>query len=342
MQAKTKRVLSGIGALVVAVALITGGTFAYTSREQKSNILTGRAKYQARLVETFDPDSKWEKDVEVEKKVTIKNLGGTDQFPGTDWGDIYVAVQILEYMDITPIVYEYYEEGPWYFRRPVRFMVDTNGDFVRYPVSDDSETRPDFSDWSWWANTWANVTDNAELITEFVETRNWVKIRDAFDEQEYWYLPTVANDPNGQYGAYVVTGITENLLRRQVVTGRWRVPYSSVSEYAAYRLSYSVHSGEWCDNDCHEYAELLFGEDVISIYGWDGNPVEAWIYDYNNGMAYWGVPLAPGEETSTFLEAILPRWEADGAIFYDVFVHMWAYSVNEVPEWFLEPSLIQN
>jgi len=203
-------------------------------------------------------------------------------------------------------------------------------------VSDDSETRPDFSDWSWWANTWANVTDNAALISEFVETRTWVKVQGAFDEQEYWYLPTVAGDPNGQYGAYVLTGITEDESERMVVTGRNRVPYGS--EYLRYLLNYSVHNGpgNYCENDCHEFAELVYGENVILEYHWDGKPINKWILNVETGMAYWGEPLAPGAETAPLLEAILPLWEADDAIFYDVFVHMWAYSVNDLPEQWAE------
>ncbi|MCL2300512.1 MAG: hypothetical protein FWC27_10260, partial [Firmicutes bacterium] len=132
MDTKTKRMLSGVGAAVVALALLLGGTYAYTVFEHKSNPFRNDPNYQGRLVEDYE-EKEWEKDVKIKKEISVKNVGGTGQFQGSNWGDIFVRVKLKEHMDITPIDYIYYpgDDADKY----TRFMVDKDGSFVRFPAA---------------------------------------------------------------------------------------------------------------------------------------------------------------------------------------------------------------
>ena len=196
MTTSTKRILCAAGAAVVALALAIGGTFAYTAYEHKSNPMRNNPNYQGRLVEDFDPDPDWEVDHAIKKEVSVKNMGGTDQYPGANWGDIYVRVKLKEHMDLTPIQYIYYPASDPAFN--TRFMVDKDGDFVRFEVG--AGTAPDMAAIRGDA-IWSNVITDPAKRAAFIaglQASDFIKLKGYYDDQEYWYLVTKENDPNGQ------------------------------------------------------------------------------------------------------------------------------------------------
>jgi len=339
MSTKTRRTLSGIGAAVLVLALAVGGTFAYTTREQRSNIVQGRARFQARLVEEFDPNTPWVRDVPINKPVTVRNMGGVEpEFPGSHWGDIFVALQIREHMDLTNINYIYFT-GTTTGTEPIRFMVTRSedgtggGHFVRLPVGTDVSTVEGLRA----AFDWSQVIDNethreAFLATLPARASSWQRIHSYFDDAEYLYLPTIAGDPNGQYGSFVVVGVQANDAR--VITGN-----SVRGQYD----TYLNHYFDQCTNATREYAELVLGNDVMWFDDWDGeqNVWVLYITAEHGPIAIWSSPLAPGAETSMLLREILPLRDADEAIHYDVFVYMWAYSRDEIPAYWPELGFVQ-
>ena len=347
MQAKTKRILSAAATLVVVAAMAVGGTFAYRNREEhKANTVQGKAKYQAKLVEEFDRDPKWEVGgPDINKKVSVKNMGGeAPHFPGTGWGDIYVGVQILEYMDLTTVNYTYYGDP-----NPVRFMVDTKGQFVSFPAPSDTageNPTPEQFDAIKASAGWKSadvIADSAKCGAFFdsLTANDFVRVKGLYDTQDYWYLKTKAGDPNGQYGAYVVTGIAPGATTPITGTQRVSADGQAISTYQTYLDNYAPHLWDNCAEACHEYAQLILGNDVMTLSAWNAlspaakETTKVWILDAN-GWAYWSQALPPytgtaDNETAKLLEAIRPIKEAEDDIYYDVYVHMEAYSKSEIP-----------
>ena len=358
MQSKAKRILYAVGALLVAAALAVGGTFAYQNlTEQKSNTLEGMAQYQARLVEDYAKNPEWKKDAPIKKDVRVRNMGGVaPEFPGSNWGDIYVGLQLLEYMDITPFEYTYITGADTSSETgldPIRFMVDTSGNFVRLPgntdINDKTALRAAIVQ-ATLANKVigtgaANSAKREAFINALVE-REWLKTSGYYDKDtlgndvEYYYLPTIEGDPNGQYGAYIVKDAKEVTADRELIAGKKRLTADGQKEqpYAEYEKSYDPLI--WKDDArVREYIEVVLGTegtDWMYLSDWnDSMTVKMWLLDDSptgNGWAYWSAPLTPGETTKPLVNSLRPLKDAEDKIYYDLYVHMAAYSLGEMPE----------
>ncbi|MDR2753648.1 MAG: hypothetical protein LBB50_05015, partial [Oscillospiraceae bacterium] len=372
MKPKIKRILSGVGAITVAAALAVGGTFAYFSREHKANTVQGLARYQARLVEEYEKEPEWIKDTPIKKEVSVRNMGGVaPQFPGDNWGDIYVALQLLEYMDITPVEYRYYPEGD---AESTRFMVDIQGNFVRFPsagtettisnalLNDIKGTGANASDWD---SLWTDVIGDAakrEAYRKTLVASDFVRISGLYDvdadgnDVYYWYLKTKKGDPNGQYGAYVVTSVVPDVSARKVITGTEHSPRladtvdgQDTATYEDYSRYYAPHNWTACDNTSDSYMSAdAFGAQKADsaapgnwmwLSDWDGTTGVFWLIDDTpgrEGWCYWAEPLAPTKSTTKLIESITPKIVPEELMFYDLYVHMEAYSKFDpnMPSWF--------
>ena len=370
MKASTKRALSGVGAIVLVLALAIGGTFAYRNREHKANTVQGLASYQARLVEEYQKNPEWIKDRPIQKDVSVRNMGGVaPQFPGDNWGDIYVALQLLEYMDVTPVNYTYYPGGN---AEPTRFMVDTQGDFVRFPVTGASATIPNAllndirgtgTGAANWDSLWANVIGDTAKCADYRKTLtsgDFVRVSGLYDvdadgnDVYYWYLKTKAGDPNGQYGAYVVTNVAPDTTERKVITGKEHDPRladtvngQGTATHQEYLDNYAPHNWTACDNASDSYISVdVFGAQKANsgapgnwmwLSDWDGTTGKFWLIDdtpTREGWAYWAEPLKPTESTSRLIQSLTPKVIPEDLMFYDLYVHMEAYSLSEQPDWF--------
>ena len=87
-----------------------------------------------------------------------------------------------------------------------------------------------------------------------------------------------------------------------------------------------------------DYIEWVFGENVILLSNWDGNPVKKWIIDdrdagNNDGWVWWGHYLAPGEQTSNLLESLMLVAPSDEKTYYALHADMQAVSYEELTRW---------
>ena len=344
MNTKTKRILCGVGAILVALALAIGGTFAYTLFEHKSNPLRNSPDFLGRLVEDFDPDPDWEIGHKIKKEISIKNMGGTDQFPGANWGDIFVRVKLKEHMDVTPINYVYYPESDPDFN--TRFMVDKNGDFVRFDAATYGSAAPDMTGILASAAWNGVITDTAKLAAfkAALTPANFIKLQGYYDTEEYWYVVTKEGDPNGQYGAFVVMDKVADVANRFSITGSTRatgVDYSQgivttdPTDHENEECLYPVHLWDMVDHalcgmDSHQYASWELGSSIILADDWDGLPVNKWILDPVTSWATWGNALQPGESTDLLLESITPLLFPDGEMLYVIHADMQATDLTDM------------
>ncbi len=78
-KSKDKRLL--IGAIIVAIIIIIGATFAWlTSTDTVTNRLTASANYGVAITEKFEPPTIWTPGEEVTKEVSVVNTGNIDAF----------------------------------------------------------------------------------------------------------------------------------------------------------------------------------------------------------------------------------------------------------------------
>jgi len=333
MNQKTKRILSGAGAVIVAVALLIGGTYAYTAFDHRSNPFRNDPNYQGRLVEDFE-EKEWEVDKEIKKEISVKNMGGTEQFPGKNWGDIFVRVKLKEHMDITPIDYVYYPEDD--LVNKVRFMTDKQGRFVRFEATSTIASQlPAIRSHGIWNEV---INDGAAraAFTAGLTASNFVRLRGYYDSRDYWYVVTKAGDPNGQYGSFVVVDKVLDVARMESITGSDRatgIDYGSglhiqdPSEHDNEECLYPTHywdedEPELCELRSHDYAKWDLGPSIVMIDDWDGLATDAWILNPVTGWATWGNALKPGESTDLLLRSVTPIRFPDGDMLYVIHADM--------------------
>jgi len=342
MKQKTKRTLSGVGAVVVALALLIGGTYAYTAFEHKSNPFRNAPDYQGRLVEDFE-EKEWEPEVAIRKHISVRNVGGTQDFPGNRWGDIYARVKLKEHMDISPIDYDYYPKAN--ATEKVRFMVDKQGRFVKFEATTATLGSAEL-DAIKAHSIWNEVINDGQQRDAFLASLtagNFIRLSGYFDEGVYyWYLRTKANDPNGQYGAFVVIERIVDYTRMDKITGSERAsgmdygtgilirdPSEHDNEECLYPVHYWDDIEPWdCNLRSHDYVTWLLGDsrtagdDWVLVDDWDGQAVAKWILNPVTGWATWGQAIPPTQSTALLLESITPIRMPDGEFLYVIHADM--------------------
>ena len=119
--------------LILALALLAGGVFAWSSGEQhKSNEFKGYDNYNHDivLVEEFEEPENWQQGDEVDKKVRVHNVG----LASRGFQDVYARIQLKEYMEIGKTTYT---------QTAKRYMTDAAGLFV----SSENREAPVIKDW---------------------------------------------------------------------------------------------------------------------------------------------------------------------------------------------------
>jgi len=339
MNQKTKRMLSGAGAIVVALALLIGGTFAFTAYDHRSNPFRNAPHYQGRLVEDFE-EKEWEKDVSIKKHISVRNVGGTEDFPGTNWGDIYARVKLKEHMDITPVDYVYYPASDAVNK--VRFMTDKQGRFVKFEATGTIDAQLAVIKTN---SIWSEVINDNQLRGAFLAgltAANFIQLRGHYDNQDYWYVVTKAGDPNGQYGSFVVMDRIVDAARRESITGSLRatgidydkgIILQDPSQHENDECLYPTHywdedEPELCDLESHKYARWVLGDsrtagdDWVMIDDWDGAATAKWILNPESGWATWGQAIPPTEYTALLLEEVIPIRMPDGEMLYVIHADM--------------------
>ena len=316
------RIIAGAAALVLILALVLTGTFAWQyNRDHKTNEAgAGLRRYDARLVEDFREKQRWSvNDPPVMKQVSVVNKG---RLPD-EYYSVYVRVTLKEYLEFS---------GVQYIESPQRYMIggdlwqpgwNGKGNFITFETAEEA------------MEAYPGHAVSAGVLSDLVS-----------GDTGYMVL-TQAGDINGQYGRFVIIGIVEGEavslvpeVRRAVtaVTTDHNIIANGECAYTPLNLV----DGE---NPFRAYVGLGAGQ-VVSLTefadraGNNGAPVAKWIYndqDLAHPYFYWGQFLAPGEGSALLLESLRLLRQPAGAFYYAMHVDMDALSIDELmgedPAW---------
>jgi hypothetical protein len=316
-----KKKAAAATAAVLAVLLALGGTYMWQDFTQHK---TGEAsggdlsKYSVRLIENFQEKTDWKTtDDALTKEISVKNTGGAG------YSDVYVRIQLKEYMDMTPMIVEKTAE---------RYLVNSSGNFLTYDTQDAALS----------AHPGATVTQLTDAVGGITDK---------------WFVQTQAGDDNGQYGDYVTTvyeaGETTYVVgdesmkdARNDASEKHNVVASGEEATRNAECDYPARNWEEdADNSSADYIEwLLNTEKIEKLSDWDGDPVAKWIIDDRvlseddgvdggriaDAWIYWGIALTPGTETDDFIKSITLTEQPDGAFYYAIHTELEALSKDEL------------
>lgn len=318
-QRSFKKKASVIAAFLVILALLASGTYAYEVLFQHdSNELENEGiKYDATLNEKFTPPTNWNVNHgAITKQINVKNTGLTD---GT-YGDVYVRLQLKEYMEISEITYVYYDmdnDG-----KPDLYMTEPNGEYTVFASAQDA----------------LNAYPGHDVQ----------ELTDAVSGTTGWFVRTQAGDKNGQYGKYVIKSFDEG-TPESLVNGVVRAPATDKGnhekngecEYTPHVWNDSLNG--YSDTELFmAYVKWTMGDNVITIDEWDGMPTDKWILDTQSdaGWIYWGRSLKPAETTANVLEAIELVSQPDGKFYYVIHTDMEAKPYHQLGDWTDAPQKV--
>ena len=326
-QKNRKRAAAAI-AVIALIATMLGGTYAYHDiKQHKSNEFMGStSKYEARLVEDFAEVEDWQVgDGAVDKKISVVNHGREAE----GYGEVYVRIQLKEYMEIGEIRYTETEK---------RYMLDTAGKFVIFETEAEalSATGPGGA----------------------YEGHALAELTDAVTGRHGWFIETQDHDINGQMGKHVITEFEVGDAEKVIKDGPGRatdtnhhgtvikdsdgntVGFSHESEECLYK----VHSWKGdADSrlDTRDYIEWQLNTGaIITVSEWldpagpyKGQPVGKWIVEDrdDSGWVYWGEALKPdGGQTANFMESVTLVKQPDGSFYYVIHTELEAVSLEEL------------
>ena len=345
-----RRRIAAVIASVLALTIV-GGTYAWHNyRQHKTNDADADAIfYKARLVEKYDSTKarKWKiTDPAIDKNVSVKNPGKETPDDARIYGDVYVRIQLKEFMEFYPVTQQY---------STYRYMVDDAGAFIAYALKADAD--------AYVAALEAKYGNGPHVVEQ---VRMYDTPATVPDADLPWFIRTMENDPNGVYGDFIVLNeiVDRATNYRTLVTGVTNARDDQQQEHqddidtAGVVGSTQTDNGEclytphqwqaglydWLPSptgivgeNFFQYIQWVYGNDVILYSEWDGAPVKKWIVDDSatntQGWVYWGSPLEPGESSTNFLEQIQLVAQPDDAFYYAIHVDMQAVSYNELGRW---------
>ena len=350
--AKRRKLAALICALLVLI-LAFGSTLAWNNyRQHKTNEADADAIfYKVRLIDEYDATKakNWKvTDPAIDKKVSVKNPGAETADDDRVYGDVYVRIQLKEFMEFYPVTQTY---------STYRYMIDADGVFLSFTTQALAQAYADDV-----ATTFGSGPHTVEQV------RMYNTPATIADADLPWYIRTSAGDPNGVYGDFIVT--QEDVDRangRSLVTGVVNARSDQATQHlddintATAVGSTATNNGEclytphlWSaglfefqpspvsipDENFFSYIQWVYGADVILYSDWvaaGSEPVRKWIVDDSTsntqGWVYWGYPLAAGEQTANFLEQIQLIAQPDDAFYYAIHVDLQSVSYSELGRW---------
>ncbi|MCL2671400.1 MAG: hypothetical protein FWF10_05135, partial [Clostridiales bacterium] len=300
-----RRTLAVLLTLAALAAVVVGVTYAWRdSRQHKSNEMGGGTgpRYEGRLVEEFDEVTDWKvSDGPVTKKIRVSNLGkSSDSF-----GDIYVRIQLKEYMEIGQASFKETEK---------RYMInETDGKFLVY--------------------------GSEELARAAHPGHEVAQLYDAVVGVGGWFIETRAHDSNGQMGKYVITEITIGSAT-PVIGGSTRAVNLNHHGHPSDECNYPVHAWNGTTLATTQYVEWHLNDaKIMKLSDWlaAGSPeVDMWIIDdmSNSGWVYWGRVLhTDGDITADFMRSVSLKEQPEGSFYYVIHVELEAVSHDELSNW---------
>lgn len=321
-----RRILCAAGAALVALAMIVGGVFSWVdSSQHKTNVVTGgnlTEKNDAVLVEDYEEPDDWQLDDELKKEIWVKNSGD---------GQIYVRVQLKEYMDIAKVTYSYSEEY---------LLLDSDGRFVS------ANTAASLKAW-----LSANLPDLVYADGQIVSLRAYGESANLF------YLATdETTNVNGKYGKRLLLDY-EQAAFAPLMADAVRGGYETTDDHQNHPTAECLYAPHLWDGDApddcgqgecpdgfgfHDYVQWNLGADIILLSDWialGAEPAPVWILDdvsdaKDAGWAYWGEALRPGDSTARLLESIKLVKQPDGPFYYAIHVDMMAADLYQLNAFF--------
>lgn len=351
----THRRIAGVAALVLTGALFLSGTFAWNDyRQHKTNEANASGiLYKARLVEDYNPnDAKdWKiTDSLVKKTISVKNPGAETDDDTSNYGDIFVRVQLKEFMEFFPITY---------IRTPERYMTDANGDFLVFDTLAEAQN---------YVSDLEDEYGNSPHVIK--QLRIYNTSEDVTDDNLPYYIQTKESDPNGIYGDFVIIDIEVDYLNpKNIILDNAKIPSRASNAQTGNHNDHTnnasiVDIDANCSNgEClytphtwekglygfnvngepnttfSDYIDWIFGDDVITYEQWqnnfDGKPVEKWVVDTTSseGWIYWLSPIAPKKSTTNLMEAMDLIKQPGDAFYYALHADMQAVCFQELDNW---------
>lgn len=333
---KLKYIVALIFTVLLLVILAVTGTVAYKDYNQhKSNVLTSAAtQYDVVLVNEFEPIEHWSMgDGAKAAPMYVKN-SHSSRGNDTELSDIFVRVQLKEYMETS---------GQKYIYSDHRFMIDTDGNYERFETIDA-------------ANNFIASLENSDRKTQPQ------KVQGYFDDQEYYYIPTQAKDINGQFGLHLVMGVEKDGEAKPLIEGSTRADKEALKnehhnpgdiDECDYPIVYFEEKREgWSEafelrnkSAITEYIKVNFGDEMMTLEEWEQNPrpVQKWILDTRNeeGYMYWGDVLKYDESTAHILESVELLKNVDGMFYYAHHLDLEAVSKDDLEFFDNMPTLLK-
>jgi len=289
-----RKPLALLAALATAVCVL-GGTWAWAdSTQHRTNIATGgeSSLRDVALVESYEQPENWAAGQVLPKKIWAKNNGA---------GEVYVRIQLREYMDVARMDYTY---------TPEYLMLHSDGSFVAAGSAAALK--------GWLSANYPGLPVSDAQIVPYKAYND--------TETRYYYATDAASIHNGVYGKKMILGFTASGNYTSLVPGVARAPCNPAREaHPAGECLYTPHLWSAASADpFRQYVAWTLGAQIVRLSAWDGKPTDQWILDDSDaeGWAYWGRALSPGGSTAMLMESMELIQAPEGKFYYAVHVDM--------------------
>lgn len=296
-----KKIAAGITAMVLVVALLLGGTLAWTDfLQHKDNPMRGMSDTEVTLNDEFIPDNAFKNSTIASKKVSVTN-------PKDSENNVFIKVQFKEFLETYSATYE-----------PIK---DSDGEKVYFA-------------------TWANGSKIGEYLTSDEALGQGLKY-DVFEVGGVEYARiNFTENRNGIYGKVMYdpasrdnSSVTDTFGSVEKATKQTHEQVDSREPGESYACDYETYlwDGKGIESRANTgdfVHELYFkwnqGGGVVTMAQWNaaGQPLgNFWIIDAD-GWCYWAMPLEPGKTTGNILESLTMLGKPAGDYEYVIHVDM--------------------
>jgi len=304
----TRKRVAGALSIVLVVALLLGGTYAWQNFDQhKTNLAKGGQFVDVTLNDSYTPPDRWIEGQTLDKEVSVTN-------PENSTDPIYVRLQFKEYfekynMDLVtdggslPVLFATYADGP------------NKGDFMTW-----ADAQAGGYDYIKYTVTYADGTKADFARTQDAEIRDGIYGKEMYIQSEL----KVYGDPAPEKADY---------------------PNQDHDLQSADNLEcqYPVHI--WGDDGCqigyapdgdtiHDYISWALNDaKVMTMTEWKAADMptgDFWVLDTTDGWAYWANPIQPGQSTENIMESIKLDHMPGSQFEYYIHIDQQAVTLNDL------------
>ena len=285
--------IATVMAVVLSLALILAGTYAFTDFAQHStNPFSGGEKVSVTLNDNYTPPVEWLSGQTVNKQVSVTNTDESNRA-------VYVRLQLKEYMESYNLV-----------------PVQESGENVLFATYADGANKGKFM-------TWADAVAGGYEYTEYIV--NGVSYaRTSNDELRngiYGKAMYIHSDLN-IYG----TADKADYIHEEQHTDECDY---NVHKWDGNSLANRKEASD----TIADYISWTLGTDVMLMSDWQtsGKPTgNFWVLDEEDGWIYWATAIAPGESTSNILESVTLDVMPGASFEYYIHIDMEAVTYDDL------------